>query len=285
MTNYLSICTENGANARFAQRVELCDLLAHIGEIAFPSKTENYLLFPGFNDNNQIYNRNEKQGTMKMNVAILDADNKDGDKDLIAKFKEDMKEWEYVLYETSSSTKEVPKFRAFIPLDDTVPYNKWTKDAVKHIFSDYSDHSATWFFSIDSNHLNTLEIHQGKEFPSSIVMRKANNLMTKDVVEQHEYQMSKSINAIKDMRQGIDIDEKKVDVSNNEKVRHYLDTPYAKMCGNGDSDISLYRAICVCLAANDDATLDEVKNKALREKWTRSQIDRKIREASRFTHR
>ena len=51
---------------------------------------------------------------------------------------------------------------------------------------------------------------------------------------------------------------KQRDVSADMRVRRYLDTPFEKTCGNGISDSLLYKSICVCTQANDDATLTEV---------------------------
>lgn len=48
------------------------------------------------------------------------------------------------------------------------------------------------------------------------------------------------------------------DVSADSRVRSYLDTPFEKLCGNGNSDALLYKSICVCTQANDDTTLSEV---------------------------
>lgn len=48
------------------------------------------------------------------------------------------------------------------------------------------------------------------------------------------------------------------DVSADSRVRSYLDTPFEKLSGNGCSDALLYKSICVCVQANDDATLSEV---------------------------
>ena len=75
------------------------------------------------------------------------------------------------------------------------------------------------------------------------------------------------------------------DASNNLKVRYYLDTPFLKKSGNGDSDSSLYKAMCVCLSCNDSGTLEEVKSKAIREKWTERELARKISDAERYIAR
>lgn len=75
------------------------------------------------------------------------------------------------------------------------------------------------------------------------------------------------------------------DASKNPKVRYYLDTPFLKKSGNGDSDASLYKAMCVCLSANDTNTLEEVKMKARSEKWTERELARKISNAERYIAR
>lgn len=59
-------------------------------------------------------------------------------------------------------------------------------------------------------------------------------------------------------------------------IRHYLDTPYTKICGNGDSNISLFKALATCIKYNDNETLNKVIQKAKSEKWTDKEIDKKI---------
>lgn len=72
------------------------------------------------------------------------------------------------------------------------------------------------------------------------------------------------------------------DASKSDKVVKYLSTPYPATRGNGDSDSSLYSAICACRCAGDDRTLDAVLCKARSERWTEAELTRKVRDAERF---
>lgn len=72
------------------------------------------------------------------------------------------------------------------------------------------------------------------------------------------------------------------DMSSNQHVRTYLDTPFLKITGNGTSDSCLYKAMLVCMSANDDETLEEVINKARSENWTEKQLAKKRDDIKRF---
>lgn len=56
-------------------------------------------------------------------------------------------------------------------------------------------------------------------------------------------------------------------------VKRYLETPFPKVRGNGNSASWFYAALCTCIEYNDNKTLQEVKDKAKREKWTQHEID------------
>jgi hypothetical protein len=61
---------------------------------------------------------------------------------------------------------------------------------------------------------------------------------------------------------------------NYDVVKYYLNKSYPKMTGNGDSSISLFKAIRCCMKYGDELTLNEVINKATREKWSMKEIER-----------
>ena len=63
---------------------------------------------------------------------------------------------------------------------------------------------------------------------------------------------------------------------NYDVIRHYLNTSYPKLQGNGDSSSSLFKAIRCCLKYCDKETLKEIINKAFRERWTTKEISRMI---------
>lgn len=60
-------------------------------------------------------------------------------------------------------------------------------------------------------------------------------------------------------------------------IRHYLNTSYPKLNGNGDSSISLFKAIRCCVKYNDKVTLKKVINKAVLERWSMKEISRMIK--------
>ena len=64
---------------------------------------------------------------------------------------------------------------------------------------------------------------------------------------------------------------------NYDVIRHYLETSYPKLNGNGDSSISLFKAIRCCIKYNDKVTLKKVINKAVLERWTTKELERMIR--------
>ena len=64
---------------------------------------------------------------------------------------------------------------------------------------------------------------------------------------------------------------------NYDVIRHYLNTNYPKLKGNGDSSISLFKALRCCIKYNDKVTLKKVINKAVLERWTTKELERMIR--------
>lgn len=76
-----------------------------------------------------------------------------------------------------------------------------------------------------------------------------------------------------------------IDARRKKNVEYYLSTSFNKINGNGNSNTSLYNAICTCLACHDDSTLEEVLRKARNEKWSESEIRTKLECARRFVGR
>lgn len=76
-----------------------------------------------------------------------------------------------------------------------------------------------------------------------------------------------------------------IDAHKKKNVEYYLSTSFNKINGNGNSNTSLYNAICTCLACHDESTLEEVLRKARNEKWSESEIRTKIECARRFVGR
>lgn len=183
MTHYISVSEDAGTMGKTALRVPLYDAVEHFPDIARLNKLDNTLLFGGYLDVPDSYSRLESQEYMKMNVVFIDCDNgKDGqpltwDKDIIKKFVSDMEKYQYVIWETYSSTPERPKFRALIPIDATLNYTKDVKQAVFQVFRDYADPMASWFFAPDTKHLSSVyNKADGELFPSCHIKRLADEI-------------------------------------------------------------------------------------------------------------
>lgn len=246
-------------------------------------KGEGRLMAMGYNTNYpQIYARKEEFFN-EMSVIMIDCDNKktNCDPNIIERFNEYMNNYEFWTYESASSTKECPKFRAIIPLDRPLRWSKHTKKAIGHLFSMFVDDGASWFEEPLRHKLPTIKHHEGKEFPASVLEKVIVQLEDDEKRRMEEYENKNNQMKLWRLRHP-EYQPKQVNVSTNDKVRHYLDTPYSKMTGNGDSDNSLYRAICVCLSANDENTLEDVLNKARLERWSNNELNRKIEQARRF---
>lgn len=61
---------------------------------------------------------------------------------------------------------------------------------------------------------------------------------------------------------------------NYDVVQYYLRKSFPKLNGNGDSSISLFRAIRCCMKYGDNQTLNEVLSKARSEKWSEQELSR-----------
>ena len=59
-------------------------------------------------------------------------------------------------------------------------------------------------------------------------------------------------------------------------VEYYLKKSFPKMTGNGDSSISLFKAVRCCMKYNDRSTLNEVLDKARAERWSIHELSRII---------
>ena len=57
-------------------------------------------------------------------------------------------------------------------------------------------------------------------------------------------------------------------------VQYYLRKSYPKLTGNGDSSISLFKAVRCCMKYGDNQTLNEVLGKARSEKWSEHELTR-----------
>ena len=193
MKHYISICSD-----RFAHEAKKIDLfewsqLATQTNYAADKKEDSMLVFNGYSSVEETYPRLESHLTNTSSIFI-DCDNPTSDPYIINKWRERMKDFDWMIYETSSSTKEHPKFRAIVPLADEIPWNKYTKNAILQLFSDFADPKASWFFSPTKDKLPTIEENAtGKWMPVDSILAKA------DAIKANE-QMANSLMALKQMK-------------------------------------------------------------------------------------
>lgn len=176
MKHYISICEHNTAKTAF--RVDLFEwsILASLPENASPTKDGSTLVFGGYSDMAEQYPRREDNLT-STSCVFIDCDNPNSDPHIIEKWRDRMKDYDWMIYETASSTKERPKFRAIVPLDRDIPWNKFVKKAVASLFADFTDPKASWFYAPTRDKLNTIEENTtGKWMPSDTVMTRAGKL-------------------------------------------------------------------------------------------------------------
>lgn len=60
-------------------------------------------------------------------------------------------------------------------------------------------------------------------------------------------------------------------------VKYYLEKSFPLKTGNGDSSISLFRAVRTCIKYKDNQTLQEVLNKARKENWSEKELSRLLK--------
>ena len=167
--HYISICSSN-----FDKRAKKIDLLEAIDCLCLPeyasiNKDDSLLIFQGYSSEKDEYAR-EYAELDEFSSIFIDCDNDGEDPDIIEKWKEDMKDWDYLLYETHSSTKDRPKFRAIVPMDGILKWDRYAKAAIFEKFKKYADKRASWFYAPTRGKLNTIIDHMtGTWYPSESI--------------------------------------------------------------------------------------------------------------------
>lgn len=204
MNYYISVSTD--AKSNDAARISLQEALHFILKPENASEEKGGWLFhPAYNDTTPTYKRWENQMT-KCSTIMIDCDNKNKDPDILNKWHEAMKDYDYIIYETYSSTKELPKFRAIVPLDEEMVWSKHMKMAIVHTFSQFSDEKATWYFAPTRNKLNTFKVNKGtRKFPSSSLVPAIQSLammeqieMTQRLLDHSKYLQRKEMGLVKE---------------------------------------------------------------------------------------
>lgn len=171
MKHYISICAHKEATE--AKKIDLFEwsVLASQPQFAQKDKLDSMLVFNGYNSELWEYPRKESV-LNKFSSIFIDCDNETSDPDIISKWKEKMEGYDYMIYETASSTKERPKFRAIVPLDGELDWDKYAKAAIFQLFSRFADEKASWFFTPTLDKLPTIFDHiTGHWFPCEVLQR------------------------------------------------------------------------------------------------------------------
>ena len=180
MKHYISICAD--LRSTTATKCDLFEwsVLVTQPQFAKKNKEDSMLVFNGYCSTENEYPRKESS-LNKTSSIFIDCDNPSSDPNIIDKWRERMSGYDYLIYETASSTPERPKFRAIIPMDGEVDWNKYVKRAVFNMFSEFADPKASWFFSPTLDKLDTIEENTtGRWFPAHVVVEQATRLKQLD---------------------------------------------------------------------------------------------------------
>ena len=181
MNHYISICSD--IYAQDAYRIDLGEWmeLTRSPKYAQLKKEDSLLVFNGYNADQPKYPRLESSFTA-ISTAFIDCDNPNADPHIIERWREQMKGYKWMIYETASSTKERPKFRAIVPLARETNWNKYTKRAILAIFAEFADPKASWFFAPTLDKLDTICLNEGELMPPDDIELRASKLKENDVV-------------------------------------------------------------------------------------------------------
>lgn len=181
MKNYISICSD--IYAKEAYRIDFGEWieLTRSPKYAQLKKEDSLLVFNGYNAEQPKYPRQENALTA-ISTIFIDCDNPNADPNIIDKWRERMGGFEWMIYETASSTKEHPKFRAIVPLSQELPWNKYVKRAILSIFDEFADPKASWFFAPTLDKLDTIELNEGELMTGDDILQRAEKLKENDIV-------------------------------------------------------------------------------------------------------
>ncbi len=169
MEHYISIDVEQGDKAINMIKAPLTDALKEAYLKAPDDKHDCWLFSNGYSDTTTKYTRAEHNFEW-LDTILLDVDNKQSDPLLLEKFKEEFSQYDFILWESASSTVECPKFRVIMFLDRKIEWvnepQKFTKQAIKELFAKYTDDNASWYFTMNKGKRNTIQRNRGLPFPS-----------------------------------------------------------------------------------------------------------------------
>ena len=210
MKHYVSINKTSGNQATDTVKMELTQALREAMLKAPEDKHDCWLMTHGYSDTSNEYRRKEENFN-KLDTILLDFDNElktvgeDGklheevlDPNLMENFVNEFKQYDFIIWESASSTKDWPRFRALFILDKPIEFLigedgvKYTKRAIVSIFAKYKpDKVASWFFTPTKSKLNTVRRNRGIAFPSDRVSWLATSLMKSAMMRSELFESSR----------------------------------------------------------------------------------------------
>ena len=177
MEHYVSLTIESGQFSNTMVKAPLGQVLREATYKAPQNKEDCWLISNGYNDRGGKYARAEHNFEW-IDTILLDVDNPQGDPSLLDKFKREHAQYNYVLWETASSSVERPKFRVILLLDKKIPWineqQKFTKNAILQTFSFWTDDKASWHYTPTKSKLATFIGNRGKPYPSANITNLVN---------------------------------------------------------------------------------------------------------------
>lgn len=183
-----------------------------------------------------------------------------------------------VVYETSSSTAETPRFRAVIPLAEPVSYSRLKRN-MKLLGELFPGADPTCFACGHCFYLPPKFTADGRENKVLVAggermyLTEYDGWIDEDYVEPKFERRPRPVTG-SDFWDRVSARMNHLRVMGFDSVQHYLSTSYPLMQGNGDSSTSLYRACVACIMADDYDALDSVLEKARLENWSERELDR-----------
>lgn len=210
MTHYISINKGKGKTSNEMEKKELTQALRDFMLNAPEAKHDCWLMSHGYSSSANEYHRGEGSFDL-LDTILLDFDNElktvgeDGklheevlDPNLMKNFENEFKQYDFIIWESASSTNDWPRFRVLFLLDKTIEFvttpEKFTKRAILSIFSKYKpDTNASWYYTPTRAKVKTMRHNKGIPFPSSKIDNCIASLKT-------EYQNRKMLESIQNER-------------------------------------------------------------------------------------
>lgn len=170
MEHYVSATIENGQYSNTMVKAPLGQVLKETILNAPEKKEDCWLISNGYNDRKGKYTRAEHNFDW-IDTILLDVDNPQKDSSLLDKFKSEYAQYDYLMWQTATSSIERPKFRVILMLDKKIPWvnepKKFTKAAICQNFARWTDDKASWFFTPTKSKVASLFRNRGMPYPSA----------------------------------------------------------------------------------------------------------------------